>query len=187
MFTTEIDNALKVLKQEQTILHATDTVWGIGCDATSEKAVSKIFEIKKRENSKSLVVLVSSLDMLRSYIEEVPENVIDILSAVTKPTTIIYSNPKNFAQNLITDDNTIAIRIVRDDFCESLIKQFDRPIVSTSANISGESTPRSYKDISKPILDSVDYIVNLSKEEIKLKSSSIIQIMEDNKIKIIRD
>ena len=125
--------------------------------------------------------------MLRSYIEEVPENVIDILSAVTNPTTIIYSNPKNLAQNLVADDNTIAIRIVNDDFCESLIKQFDKPIVSTSANISGDSTPRSYKDISKPILDSVDYIVNLSKEEINLKSSSIIQIMEDNKIKIIRD
>ena len=95
MFITEIDNALKVLKQEQTILYATDTVWGIGCDATNEKAVAKIFEIKKRENSKSLVVLVTSIDMLRSYIEEVPKNVIDILSAVTKPTTIIYRNPKN--------------------------------------------------------------------------------------------
>jgi L-threonylcarbamoyladenylate synthase len=187
MFITEIDNALKVLKQEQTILYATDTVWGIGCDATNEKAVSKIFEIKKRENSKSLVVLVSSLDMLRSYIEEVPENVIDILSAVTKPTTIIYRNPKNLAQNVIADDNTIAIRIVNDEFCENLIRLFDRPIVSTSANISGDPTPRSFKDISKPILDSVDYIVNLAKEEINLKSSSIIQIMEDNKIKIIRD
>ena len=187
MFITEIDNALKVLKQEQTILYATDTVWGIGCDATNEKAVSKIFEIKKRENSKSLVVLVSSLDMLRSYIEEVPKNVIDILSAVTKPTTIIYRNPKNLAQNAIADDNTVAIRIVNDEFCENLIRLFDRPIVSTSANISGDSTPRSFKDISKPILDSVDYIVNLAKEEINLKSSSIIQIMEDNKIKIIRD
>jgi L-threonylcarbamoyladenylate synthase len=187
MFITEIDNALKVLKQEQTILYATDTVWGIGCDATNEKAVSKIFEIKKRENSKSLVVLVSNLDMLRSYIKEVPENVIDILSAVTKPTTIIYRNPKNLAQNVIADDNTIAIRIVNDEFCENLIRLFDRPIVSTSANISGDPTPRSFKDISKPILDSVDYIVNLAKEEINLKSSSIIQIMEDSKIKIIRD
>ena len=125
--------------------------------------------------------------MLRSYIEEVPKNVIDILSAVTKPTTIIYRNPKNLAQNAIADDNTVAIRIVNDEFCENLIRLFDRPIVSTSANISGDFTPKSFKDISKPILDSVDYIVNLAKEEINLKSSSIIQIMEDNKIKIIRD
>ena len=187
MFKTELDRVLKVLLREQTILYPTDTVWGIGCDATSEHAVSKIFKIKNRANSKSLVVLVSSPEMLQNYIENVPEKVMAVLSKTTKPTTVIYKNPKNLAKNVIADDQTVAIRIVRDDFCESLIRKFDKPIVSTSANISGDSTPKSFKDISKPILDSVDYIVNLAKEEINLKSSSIIQIMEDNKIKIIRD
>jgi len=186
MFTTELDNGFKVLKQEETILYPTDTVWGIGCDATSEMAVSKIFKIKKRENSKSLVVLVNSLAMLQKYVEEVPANVIAVLLTATKPTTIIYKNPKNLAQNVIADDNTVAIRIVHHDFCERLIKQFNRPIVSTSANISGEETPKSFSEISKSILECVDYIVNLEKEEISLNSSTIIRVMEDNTIKIIR-
>ncbi len=186
MSSTEISNAIEALSREKTILYPTDTVWGIGCDATNENAVSKIFKIKKRENSKSLVVLVDGIDMLRNYIEEVPEKLITVLSVATKPTTIIYKNPKNLAQNVIADDNTVAIRIVHDDFCERLIKQFNRPIVSTSANISGEETPKRFSEISKPILDSVDYIVNLAKDEIYLKSSTIIRISEDNTIKIIR-
>ena len=187
MFKTELDRALKVLLREQTILYPTDTVWGIGCDATSEHAVAKIFKIKNRANSKSFVVLVDSPEMLQDYVENVPEKVMEVLSKTTKPTTVIYKNPKNLAKNVIADDQTVAIRIVKDDFCEHLIRKFDKPIVSTSANISGDSTPKSFKDISKPILDSVDYIVNLAKEEISLKSSTIIKILEDNTIKILRD
>lgn len=187
MSSTEIQNALETLSRNKTILYPTDTVWGIGCDATSEMAVSKIFKIKKRENSKSLVVLVDSLAMLQKYVEEVPENVIAVLLTATKPTTIIYKNPKNLAQNVIADDHTVAIRIVRDDFCKTLIKKFNRPIVSTSANISGEETPRTFSEISKSILECVDYIVNLEKEEISLNSSTIIRVMEDNTIKIIRE
>ena len=183
----EIEKSLQILRNGQTILYPTDTVWGIGCDATNENAVSKIFKIKRRGNSRSLVVLVNNLDMLRNYVEEVPENVIAILSDTRKPTTIIYNYPKNLAKNVIAEDNTVAIRIVRDEFCESLIRQFDKPIVSTSANISGEQTPGSHKDISESILDSVNYIVNLAKEEINLKSSTIIKIMKDDTIKIIRD
>ena len=183
----EIEISLQILRNGQTILYPTDTVWGIGCDATNRNAVSKIFEIKERDNSKSLVVLVDSVDMLRNYVEQVPKNVIAILSESIKPTTIIYNCPKNLAKNVIAEDNTVAIRIVRDDFCKILIKRFNRPIVSTSANISGEETPKAFNEISKSILDSVDYIVNLEKEEINLKSSSIIRIMEDNTIKIIRD
>lgn len=187
MLKLELENALKTLKKEQTILYPTDTVWGIGCDATNEGAISKIYKIKKRENSKSLVVLVDSMDMLQNYVEEVPEKVIPVLAASVKPVTVIYQKPKNLAQNVIARDNTVAIRIVQDDFCERLIKQFNRPIVATSANISGEETPKIFSEISKPILDSVDYIVNLAKEEINLKSSTIIRIMEDDTIKIIRD
>jgi L-threonylcarbamoyladenylate synthase len=109
------------------------------------------------------------------------------LSDTIKPTTIIYNYPKNLAKNVIAEDNTVAIRIVRDDFCKSLIRQFDKPIISTSANISGGTTPGSFQDISESILHSVDYIVNLAKEEINLKSSTIIKIMEDDTIKIIRE
>jgi L-threonylcarbamoyladenylate synthase len=183
----EIEKSVQILRNGQTILYPTDTVWGIGCDATNRNAVSKIFEIKERDNSKSLVVLVESVDMLRNYVEQVPENVIAILSDTIKPTTIIYNYPKNLAKNVIAEDNTVAIRIVRDDFCKSLIRQFDKPIISTSANISGGTTPGSFQDISESILHSVDYIVNLAKEEINLKSSTIIKIMEDDTIKIIRE
>ena len=183
----EIEKSVQILRNGQTILYPTDTVWGIGCDATNKNAVSKIFEIKERDSSKSLVVLVDSVDMLRKYVKQVPENVIEVLSDTIKPTTIIYNCPKNLAKNVIAEDNTVAIRIVRDDFCERLIRQFDKPIISTSANISGDYTPRSFKDISESILHSVDYIVNLAKKEINLKSSTIIKIMEDDTVKIVRD
>lgn len=187
MFMMELDNALKVLRQKQIILYPTDTIWGIGCDATNEDAVSRIFKIKERDNSRSLVILVDNMVMLRKYVEEVPEKVRSLLANRTKPTTVIYNNPKKLAKNVIANDNTVAIRIVKDDFCKSLIKKFDRPIVSTSANISGEPTPKTFSEISKPILLSVDYIVNLAKREVNLKSSTIIKIMKDNTIKVIRD
>ena len=186
MFIPELDRALKVLLREQTILYPTDTVWGIGCDATSEHAVSKIFKIKNRANSKSLVILVNSPEMLQNYIENVPEKVMAVLSKTTKPTTVIYKNPKNLAKNVIADDQTVAIRIVRDDFCESLIRKFDKPIVSTSANISGDTTPKSFKDISKPILHSVDYIVNLPAVESKNSASQIIKLNDLGEIEFLR-
>ena len=187
MITTEIHNALETLSKQQVILYPTDTVWGIGCDATNEIAVSKIFELKNRNESKSLVVLVDSYSMLEKYIDEIPDVIKTILSKNKKPTTIIYCNPKYLAKNTIAQDNTIAIRIVQDEFCKKLINKFGKPIVSTSANISGKSTPKSFIEISKSILDSVDYIVNLHKKKITNKSSSIIKIMDDNSIKVIRD
>lgn len=172
------------LKEGKVILYPTDTVWGIGCDASNFDAVSKIYKIKNREESKSLIVLVSSLNMLKKHVQ-VPKKAIEVLKNIEQPTTIIYKNPNGFAKNTIAKDNSIAIRIVKDDFCRKLIKQFGKPIVSTSANISGELTPKSFQEISKPILDGVDYIVNLHQNKVTNKSSSILRI-DDNTIQILR-
>ena len=180
----EILVAKQYLKKGKIILYPTDTVWGVGCDATNFNAVSKIYQLKKREESKSLIVLVSSINMLKKYVF-VPKIVIDIIKLSEKPTTIIYNNPKGFAKNTIADDGTIAIRIVQDAFCRKLIKRFGKPIVSTSANISGNETPKSFKEISKPILEGVDYIVNLHKNKMNTKSSTILKI-DGKDIQVLR-
>ncbi len=181
---SEILNVAQYLKEEKIILYPTDTVWGIGCDATNEQAVSKIYDIKKRAESKSLIVLVSSLSMLKKYVS-VPKKALEILKTSKNPTTIIYQNPKGFAQNTIATDATIAIRIVQDEFCRKFIKRFGKPIVSTSANISGEPTPKSFIEIDKAILESVDYVVNLHKNKEISKSSRIIRII-GNDIEVLR-
>ena len=179
-------DSIKILTEEKTILYPTDTVWGIGCDATSEEAVKKVYSIKNREESKSLIVLVSSLHMLKKYVS-VTKEALKILKTSTKPTTIIYKNPKGVAKNIINkEDNTLAIRIVQDNFCRKLIKRFGKPIVSTSANISGKPTPKSFSEIDKAILNSVDYVVNLHQEKITNKSSTILKIEGDSVI-IIRE
>jgi len=174
----QISTSNQFLKTGKIILYPTDTIWGIGCDATNYKAVAKIFQLKKRAESKSLIVLVSSLSMLKKYVK-VTKKVEKILKNTTKPTTIIYPNPVQLAANTIAADNTIALRIVQDDFCRKLIKKFGKPIVSTSANISGQPFPKSFKEIDTAILDSVDYIVDLHKERITNKSSTILKIEGD--------
>ena len=180
----EISTTNTYLKQEKVILYPTDTVWGLGCDASCFNAVSKIYQLKNREESKSLIVLVSSIHMLKKHVT-VPKKALEVLKQVKKPTTIIYKNPKGFAKNTIADDGTIAIRIVQDAFCRKLIKRFGKPIVSTSANISGNETPKSFKEISKPILEGVDYIVNLHKNKMNTKSSTILKI-DGKDIQVLR-
>ena len=167
-----------------TILYPTDTVWGIGCDATNFKAVSKVFELKKRAETKSLIVLVSSIHMLKKYVS-VPKRVLQILKETTQPTTIIYQNPKGFAKNAIATDGTIAVRIVQDAFCRKLIKRFQKPIISTSANLSGADTPKSFQEISLPILEGVDYIVNLQSNNAHTKPSTILKV-DGNDILVLR-
>ncbi len=183
---TEINNALKILKQGGIILYPTDTVWGIGCDATNFDAIEKIYKLKMRNESKSLICLVSDLKMLNYYIQDIPEAAYDILKYADKPTTIIYDKPVRVAKNLIAKNNTLAIRIVKDGFSNQLIRNLRQPIVSTSANISGKSTPKSFKEISKEVLKGVDYVVNLPHEKKTTKSSSIIKLTNDGKVKIIR-
>lgn len=181
---SEIKKTVLSLKQGKTILYPTDTVWGLGCDATNFEAVSNIYKLKNREESKSLIVLVSSIFMLKKYVS-VPKKALEILKNTNKPTTIIYNNPKGFAKNTIAEDKTIAIRIVKDEFCRKLIKRFGKPIVSTSANVSGENTPKSFKEISQPILDGVDYIVNLHQSKANIKSSTILKIVGED-IQVLR-
>jgi L-threonylcarbamoyladenylate synthase len=183
----EINTICELLAKESTILYPTDTVWGIGCDATNSKAVSKIYTIKQREESKSLIILVSSFKMLSNYVKSIPDKAKELLEKATRPTTIIYKNPIGIAENCIASDHTIAIRIVQNEFCKELIQKYGKPIVSTSSNISGAPTPKSFSEISTTILDSVDYIVNLQREIVTTASSRILKIADDNTIVVIRE
>jgi L-threonylcarbamoyladenylate synthase len=184
--TVEGKEALAVLKRGGIILYPTDTVWGIGCDATNADAVSKVYALKKREETRAMVCLVHDFKLLNQFIEQIPEVAYDILKHASKPTTIVYDDPIRVAENLIGEDNTLAIRVTRDDFCSELIKRLGRPLVSTSANISGESTPKSFKEISPAILNGVDYIVNLQRNKKSGEPSTIIRLKNDGQVTILR-
>ncbi len=181
----EVTKTISKLSLNKTILYPTDTVWGLGCDATDEEAVSKIFKLKNRSESKSLVVLVSSLEMLRTYVQDIPETIIQFITTTEKPTTIIYNKPKGLASNVVSSDDTVAIRIPKHVFCVELIHQYGKPIVSTSANISGDATPLLFSEISQPILEGVDYIVNLEQDKIANKSSTILKLTGDT-LEVVR-
>jgi L-threonylcarbamoyladenylate synthase len=183
---TEIEQAVAVLKRGGLILYPTDTVWGIGCDATNETAIEKVFQLKKRVESKSLICLVNDINMLNQYVEDVPRVALDILKFAVKPTTIIYEDPIRVAHNLIAEDNSLGIRIVSDEFCQKLIRKFKRPIVSTSANVSGAPTPGSFQEISSEILEGVDYVVNLQQNKKAGIPSAIIKLKNDGTVTVIR-
>lgn len=182
----EIENALLILKKGGIILYPTDTVWGIGCDATNPDAVDKVFKLKQRSDEKSLICLVNDFRMLNEYVENIPEVAYDILKYAKKPTTIIYDDPIRVAENIIANDNSLAIRVTKDEFCKKLIQKFRRPLVSTSANISGEKTPQSYAEIDPLILEGVDYVVNLQHDKKSGKPSAIIKLKNDGSVKVIR-
>ena len=183
----EINTALKILKQGGLILYPTDTVWGIGCDATNAEAVDKIFKLKQRNDSKALICLVADDRMLKKYVKQIPEAAFTLFDIHEAPITIIYDEPQNLASNLIADDNTIAIRIPDDDFCFQLLRRFNGAIVSTSANISGKPTPKSFKEIAPDILKGVDYVVNLHHEKKNAKPSAILKLSNNGVVKVIRE
>ena len=185
-YSQEIKNCIKTLKQSGTILYPTDTVWGIGCDAADYGAIKKIYELKKREENKAMICLVTDFKMLEYYVENIPEAAYQIMKYTNKPTTIIYDNPIRVSENLVGEDNTLAIRVVRKGFAHELVKRYGRCIVSTSANISGEPTPNSRKDISSEILKGVDYVVNLQNEKSSSTPSTIIRLGNDGEVKVIR-
>lgn len=183
----DIKKALETLRNGGIILYPTDTVWGIGCDATNSAAVARVYEIKKREDSKSMLVLIDQAGRLNSYVREIPDIAWELIEATDKPMTIIYPQAKNLAANLIADDGSIGIRVSDDDFCRELVKRFNKPIVSTSANISGNPTPSVFSEISEEIKDSVDYVVEWRQEDTtKTPPSSIIKLGEGGLFKIIR-
>jgi len=185
--TEEINKCIEVLENGGLILYPTDTVWGIGCDATNKEAVQKVFKLKQRDDSKALICLVANDTMLEKHVEKVPDLAYDLIDLATKPTTIIYDKPRGVAENLIASDNTLAIRVASDKFCQYLIGKFKKPIVSTSANISGTNTPKSFQNIDKAILSGVDYVVNLCRDKQNSSASSIIRLSNDNTVKIIRE
>lgn len=186
MLKKEVDNAIVILENGGLIVYPTDTVWGIGCDATNKEAIEKIYKLKKRSDKKTMICLVANQFMLEKYVEKVPETAYDIMDLSERPVTIIYDNPKGIAQNLIAEDNTLAIRVATDQFCQRLIQNFKRPIVSTSANIAGEPTPGNFSEISNLILKGVDYVVNLERTNTIKSPSSIIKLGNDGTVKVIR-
>ena len=183
---TELERLVKILKNGGTIIYPTDTVWGIGCDATNEIAVEKVYRLKDRKESKSLIILVDSWEMLENYISRIPRKVNCILHGSSKPTSVIYSNPKGLAKNVIAQDNTVAIRIVKDDFCKDLIKALGKPIVSTSANYSGVKTPKSYDEIDESLLLKADYVVSLNRDNRPSMASQIVKVDSKGNIKFLR-
>jgi L-threonylcarbamoyladenylate synthase len=184
----DIDVALKFLKEGNLILYPTDTIWGIGCDATNPVAVKKIYQLKQREDSKSMLVLVNSMEMLGDYIRELPPLASDLIRLSEKPLTIIYPGAVRLAPNLIGPDGSIGIRICKTSFCRELIQRFQKPIVSTSANISGHPHPVTFLKIEDEIKNAVDYIVDPGLEKNNPKEpSSIIKLGLHHEIEIIRE
>ncbi|MDR2144844.1 MAG: threonylcarbamoyl-AMP synthase [Tannerella sp.] len=186
-FSEDIRNACEALKGGGLVLYPTDTIWGIGCDATDEQAVKRVYELKKRTDSKAMIVLLDAPAKLERYVEEVPEMAYDIVELSDNPITIIYPEGKNLAAGLLAENKSIAIRITREIFSKTLCETFRKPVVSTSANISGEPSPRSFSDISDEIKNGVDYIVQYGQTDTAPKKpSSILQLNLDNTVKIIR-
>ncbi len=183
----DIKQAVEVMRKGGVILYPTDTVWGIGCDATNAEAVSRVYEIKKRSDSKAMICLVDSDARLQRYVRNVPNVAWDLLDCVDKPTTVILDGAVNLAPNLIAEDGSVALRITGEAFSKELCYRFEKPVVSTSANISGEPAAQNYRDISQEIIDSVDYVCWTRRQEHKPhKPSAIIKLGQGGEIQIIR-
>ena len=183
----DIKKAVEVMRKGGVILYPTDTVWGIGCDATNAEAVARVYEIKHREDSKAMICLVDNDNRLQRYVRNVPDVAWQLFDCAEDPTTIILDGAINLAPNLIADDGSIAMRITREEFSKQLCYRFQKPIVSTSANISGEPTAQNYCDINQEIIDAVDYVCWTRRQEHKPhKPSSIIRLREDGQVEIIR-
>jgi L-threonylcarbamoyladenylate synthase len=184
----DLDRALKTLREGGIILYPTDTIWGLGCDATSKEAVEKIFRIKNRRESKSLIILVNGFTMLERYVKKIPEAAAAILDVANTPITIIYTEGKNLAPGVCSEDGSVAVRICTDSFCSELIGRFRKPVISTSANISESPSPSVFSEIAQKIILSADYVVRYRQEDTNKKTpSSIIRVDNNGAIKIIRE
>lgn len=182
-----LEKALDTLKNGGTILYPTDTIWGIGCDATNVDAIKKIYDIKNRDANKSVIILVENENRLQDLVD-VPEMAWEIIDVSVKPVTIVYETVKNLPKELLAEDGSIGIRLVKDDFCKRLIGKLNKPIVSTSANLSGQKSPITYNDISEEIINAVDFSVEENREKISTYTgSSVIKIWNDGRIKVLRE
>jgi L-threonylcarbamoyladenylate synthase len=186
-FNTDIEACLRVLESGGLILYPTDTIWGIGCDATSEAAVEKIFTLKKRIETKALIVLIADERSLLQYVASPHIEVFDYIQGVSKPTTIIYENAIGLAVNLLAEDGSVGIRICADEFCKHLIKRFRKPIVSTSANVSGFPPPKVFSDIDIAVKEGVDYVVHYRQDDtIPVEPSAVVKCNKDGRFTILR-
>lgn len=187
-FQEDIKNCLQILNNGGVILYPTDTVWGLGCDATNADAVAKIFAIKQRDEKKSMIILLAELNKVQHFAKPPSAEIIELIKNTNKPLTIIYPEVHGLAQTLINEDDTIAIRIPNDDFCKDLITAFGKPIISTSANISGENTPSVFSEISEAIKNKVDYCCNYRQaDNNKAAPSKIVKWNADGGFDVIRE
>jgi len=187
LFNTDIEACLRVLESGGLILYPTDTIWGIGCDATNEAAVEKIFTLKKRIETKALIVLIADERSLLQYVASPHIEVFDYIQGVSKPTTIIYENAIGLASNLLAEDGSVGIRICADEFCKHLIKRFRKPIVSTSANVSGFPPPKVFSDIDIAVKEGVDYMVHYRQDDtIPVEPSAVVKCNKDGSFTILR-
>lgn len=185
----DLNKALDVLRAGGVILYPTDTIWGLGCDATNAEAVRRIYSIKQRADNKSLIVLVDSAARIDSYVQNAPEVAFSLIELATSPLTVIFEGAKNLADNVINaEDQSVGIRVATDDFCPTLIQRFRKPIVSTSANISGQPAPACFSEIDSQIISSVDYVVRHRQDDnSKHKASGIVKIGRNGEVKVIRE
>jgi|SRR6185437_15941607 len=186
-FENDIINSLKTLRAGGIILYPTDTIWGIGCEATNENAVKRIYDLKKREEKKSMIVLMDDVGMVNQYVSNPSQNILSYISLSEKPTTAIFKDAACLPKNMINEDGSIAIRIAKNDFCQQLIQRLQKPLVSTSANISGEMPPQNFTEVSDQIKNGVDYIVQHRQNDFSKNSpSAIVKINENGEIEFIR-
>lgn len=175
---TDINQALNILRDGGLMLYPTDTIWGIGCDATNPAAVDRVFQLKGRDQAKSLIILLDNDNKLQSYVQEVPEVAYQLIEYAERPLTIIYSGAKNLAPNLLAADGSVGIRIVQHPFCSALLQRFRKPIVSTSANISGYPAPATFGEIDQAIIDGVDHVVAYGQDDTQRRAASVVMKLE---------
>lgn len=186
-YSSDIEKCLNTLATGGTLIYPTDTIWGIGCDSTLESAVEKIYQIKKRNPARCMLILATDIQMVLNYVSQIPDEAVNLMTKSTGPVTLIYQKAKNLAGNLVAKDDSIGIRIPADDFCLELIRQFGKPIVSTSANYSGHDYPSNFSEINPKLLESVDYIVKWRQEDRRIAlPSSIYKIEPGGKVLTIR-
>jgi len=178
MLRDEVAKAFKIIQDGGIILYPTDTIWGIGCDATNTDAVQKIYRLKQRDEAKSMIILLDNDNKLQSYVAEVPDVAYDLIEFAENPLTLVMPGAKNISPALINKDGSIAIRVVKNDFCEQLIQRMRKPLVSTSANISGKASPQYFSQVDQEIIDGVDYVVDIDQHSMEIKNPSTIMRLE---------
>lgn len=187
MLKDEVAKALKVVQDGGIILYPTDTIWGIGCDATNTEAVKKIFALKQREEAKSMIILLDTDNKLQSYVREVPDIAYDLIEYAENPLTLVMPGAKNISEALIAADGSVGIRVAKHPFCEQLIQRLRKPLVSTSANISGQPSPQNFGEIAQDIIEGVDYVVDIDQHDTSLKKpSTIMRLAPDGRFEFLR-